>query len=155
MLLSRPLFFPGSAAVNLVATLSISSVEREYPYTSEGSSQHPTGGLVLGKSHFDFSMLVFSADFPPATKLRWKRTKTADAAVVVPHSKKQARLSSSRACYFCSKYLEKSCITLDISDNSFASYSFSAFIIRAISKSRSVAAGLPLMLFFSAEAPSR
>ena len=88
-------------------------------------------------------------------KSRRKRTKTADAAVVVPRSKKQARLSSSRACYFCSKYLEKSCITLDISDNSFTSYSFSAFIIRAISKSRSVTAGLPLMLFFSAEAPSR
>ena len=72
-----------------------------------------------------------------------------------PHNKKQARLSSNRACYFSSKYLEKSYITLDISDNSFISYSFSAFIIRAISKSRSVAGELPLILFFSAEAPSR
>lgn len=72
-----------------------------------------------------------------------------------PHNKKQAWLSSSRACYFCSKYLEKSCITLDINNNSFTSYSFSAFIIRAISKSRSVVGDLLLMLFFSVEAPSR
>lgn len=50
--------------------------------------RHPQGhrGSVSGKSHFDFSMLVFSADFPPATKLRRKRKKTADAAAVIPHA---------------------------------------------------------------------
>ena len=79
------------------------------PVTTAPAHREPpeAGGMVLGKSHFDFSMLVFSGNFPTDTKSRRKRTKTADAAVVVPRSKKQARLSVSRACYFCSKYLEK------------------------------------------------
>ena len=42
-------------------------------------SRKATGGMVLGKSYFDFSMLVFSVDFPLGTKSRRKRTKTADA----------------------------------------------------------------------------
>jgi len=36
--------------------------------------------MVFGKSHFDFSTLVFSADFPTDTKSRRKQPKTADAA---------------------------------------------------------------------------
>jgi len=36
--------------------------------------------MVTGKSHFDFSMLVFSADFQTDIKSRRKWPKTADAA---------------------------------------------------------------------------
>ena len=49
-------------------------------------SHKAIGGNVTGKSHFDFSMLVFSADFPTDTKLRRKRPKTANAAAVIQSS---------------------------------------------------------------------
>ena len=49
------------------------------PHTATGQQPAPYRGMVLGKSHFDFSMLVFSGNFPTDTKSRRKRTKTADA----------------------------------------------------------------------------
>ena len=49
-------------------------------------SRMAIGGMVTGKSHFDFSMLLFSADFPTVTKSRRKRPKTADAAAVIRSS---------------------------------------------------------------------
>jgi len=49
-------------------------------------SHKAIGGMVTGKSHFDFSMLLFSADFPTVTKSRRKRPKTADAAAVIRSS---------------------------------------------------------------------
>ena len=70
--------FPVSAAGKVVSTLSISSGSGTTPLTARGSSQHPTGESVPGNSHFNFSMLVFSADFPTDTKSRWKRPKTAE-----------------------------------------------------------------------------
>ena len=76
---SRPVFFPWLGGwQNCSYTFNIER-ERDYPLPQRGSSQHPAGGSVTGKSHFDFSMLVFSADFPTDTKSRRKRPKTADA----------------------------------------------------------------------------
>ena len=49
------------------------------PHTATGQQPAPYRGMVLGKSHFDFSMLVFSGNFPTDTKSRQKRPKTADA----------------------------------------------------------------------------
>ena len=133
------------------------------PLPQRGSSQHPAGD-GYGKILFCFFNAGFLGGFPDRHKITAETAENGGRGGgytverrrwYFPHNKKQARLSSNRACYFSSKYLEKSYITLDISDNSFISYSFSAFIIRAISKSRSVAGELPLILFFSAEAPSR
>ena len=52
------------------------------PVTTAPAHREPpeAGGMVLGKFHFDFSMLVFSVDFPTDTKSRWKRTKTVGTA---------------------------------------------------------------------------
>ena len=58
------------------------------PHTATGQQPAPYRGMVLGKSHFDFSMLVFSADSPTAERSRRKRAKTADAAEVIPHAEK-------------------------------------------------------------------
>jgi hypothetical protein len=61
--------------------------------------------MVLGKSHFDFSMLVFSADFPPDTKSRRKRKKTADAAAVIPHAENAKKKSGfPRSNYSISRF---------------------------------------------------
>jgi len=86
ILLSRPVFFPWLGGwQNCICTFNFER-ERDYPMPQRGSSQHPTGGSVTGNSHFDFSMLVFSADFPTDTKSRRKRSKTADAAEVIQSS---------------------------------------------------------------------
>ena len=50
------------------------------PHTATEQRPVTHRGMVLGKFHFDFSMLVFSADFPTDTKSRWKRTKTVGTA---------------------------------------------------------------------------
>lgn len=77
-----PCFFPWLGGwQNCIYTFNFER-ERDYPIPQRGNSRQPTGGMVLGKSHFDFSMLVFSADFPPDTRSRRKRPKTADAAEV-------------------------------------------------------------------------
>lgn len=160
-----PFSFPGSAAGNLEPTLSILNVEREYPYSSKGRPAEAHRGGWFWENLILIFKCSFSRRFPRPTQNhggndRKRRTRRrlhirSAAGSIFPHNKLQARLSNSRACYFCSKYLEKSCITLDISDNSLTSYSFNAFIIRAISISRSVAGEVPLILFFSEVAPSR
>ena len=80
MLLSRlPFSFPGSAAGKIVSALSISNGSGTAPYRNGAAASNPPGD-GFGKFHFDFSMLVFSADFPADTKSRWKRTKTVGTA---------------------------------------------------------------------------